>query len=117
METETLAEEKNHGTAECRQRMRTSSGSDEIKAVIASEMEKVAELLGRKASEQDTDSAIGEFEKQAAEWLDQSAAYVRQFEYDQADADIREYVKKSPGRSLLIAGGIGLIIGAILQRR
>jgi ElaB/YqjD/DUF883 family membrane-anchored ribosome-binding protein len=62
-------------------------------------------------------TTISEIGKQAAEWLDQSADYVRHFEYERVDADFRDSVKKSPGRSLLIAGGIGLIIGAILQRR
>ena len=45
-------------------------------------------------------------------------ADVRQFDYyEQAEARVREYVRQSPGRSLLIAGAVGLIIGAILRRR
>jgi ElaB/YqjD/DUF883 family membrane-anchored ribosome-binding protein len=117
METEALAGEKTQGTTDDRQRTKTERGSGEIQTVIANEMEKVAEFVGRKASDQETDSSISEIGKQAAGWLDQSADYVRQFEYDRAEADIREYVKKSPGRSLLIAGGIGLVIGVIMRRR
>jgi ElaB/YqjD/DUF883 family membrane-anchored ribosome-binding protein len=49
--------------------------------------------------------------------LDDFAEYVRQFDQKQVDTTVREYVKKSPGRSLLIAGGIGLIIGVALRRR
>jgi ElaB/YqjD/DUF883 family membrane-anchored ribosome-binding protein len=60
---------------------------------------------------------MAQYGKQASEWLNQSAEYVRQFDYERADARFREYVGQSPGRSLLIAGGVGLIIGAILRRR
>jgi ElaB/YqjD/DUF883 family membrane-anchored ribosome-binding protein len=49
--------------------------------------------------------------------LDQSAEYVRQFNFEHADAKIREYVRQSPGRSLLLAGAAGMMIGAILRRR
>jgi ElaB/YqjD/DUF883 family membrane-anchored ribosome-binding protein len=49
--------------------------------------------------------------------LYQSEQYVRRFDHTQVDAKVREYVKQSPGQSLLIAGGVGLIIGAILRRR
>jgi ElaB/YqjD/DUF883 family membrane-anchored ribosome-binding protein len=49
--------------------------------------------------------------------LDQSAEYVRQFDYEQTDARVREYVRQSPGSSLVIAGAVGLIIGVILRRR
>jgi ElaB/YqjD/DUF883 family membrane-anchored ribosome-binding protein len=49
--------------------------------------------------------------------MDHSAEYVRKFDYKKADEKIREYVKQSPGRSLLIAGAAGLILGAVLRRR
>lgn len=117
MESETSADERTQGTQDEQHKTEMSHGSGEIQAVIANEMEKVSELIGRKTSDQEADSTINEFGKQAAEWLDQSADYVRQFEYDRADADFREHVKKNPGRSLLIAGGIGLVIGVILQRK
>ena len=94
-----------------------SSGFDEVKSIVADRIHRVAEALGEKAAEQDAQSGAAQYGKQASEWLDQSAEYVRQFDYKQADASIREYVKQSPGRSLLIAGVVGLIIGAILRRR
>jgi ElaB/YqjD/DUF883 family membrane-anchored ribosome-binding protein len=49
--------------------------------------------------------------------LDQSAEYIRQFDCKPADVKIREFIRQSPGRSLLIAGAVGLIIGAIVRRR
>ena len=65
----------------------------------------------------DAQCGMAQYGKQASEWLDQSAEYVRQFDYEQTDARVREYVRQSPGRSLVIAGAVGLIIGVILRRR
>jgi ElaB/YqjD/DUF883 family membrane-anchored ribosome-binding protein len=94
-----------------------STGYESAKNIIADQLHNVAEALSEKATDQDAQSGISQYGKQASRWLDQSAEYVRQFNYEQADAKIREYVSQSPGRSLLIAGAVGMIIGAILRRR
>jgi ElaB/YqjD/DUF883 family membrane-anchored ribosome-binding protein len=94
-----------------------STGFENVKNIIADKMHNVAEALGEKATDQDAQSGKAQCGKKASEWLDQSAEYVRQFDYKQANARVREYVRQSPGRSLLIAGAVGLIIGAILRRR
>jgi len=94
-----------------------STGVENVKNIIADKLHNVAKGLGKKAADQDGKSGISQYGKQASEWLDQSAEYVRQFDYKQADGRVREYVRQSPGRSLLIAGAVGLIIGAVLRRR
>ena len=94
-----------------------ATGFENVKNIIADKVHNVAETLGEKAANQDPQSGIAQYGKQASEWLDKSAEYVRQFDYEQADARVRDYVRKSPGRSLLIAGAVGLIIGVILRRR
>ena len=94
-----------------------STGFGNVKKSIADAIHKAAEALGKKAADQDAPSGMAQYGKQASEWLDQSAEYVRQFDYEQANARVRDYVKRSPGRSLLIAGAVGLVIGAILRRR
>ncbi len=94
-----------------------STGFENVKNIIADKVHNVAEALGEKAADQDPQSGIAQYGRQASEWLDQSAEYVRQFDYGQADARVREYVRQSPGRSLLIAGAVGLVIGAFLRRR
>jgi ElaB/YqjD/DUF883 family membrane-anchored ribosome-binding protein len=94
-----------------------STGFKNAKNIIADKLHNVAEALAGKAANQDAPSGIAQCGKQASEWLDHSAEYVRQFDYKQADARVREYVRQSPGRSLLIAGAVGLIIGVILRRR
>ncbi|MHB8122156.1 MAG: hypothetical protein ACYDG4_08380 [Desulfuromonadaceae bacterium] len=95
----------------------TSTGFEKIKNIIADKLHTAAEGLGEKGADQDKGSATAKYGKQASEWLDHSAEYVRKFDYKQADAGIREYVKQSPGRSLLMAGAVGLIIGTVLRRR
>lgn len=94
-----------------------STGFKNAKNIIADKLHNVAGALSEKAANQDAPSGIAQYGKQASEWLDQSAEYVRQFNYEQSDAKVREYVRQSPGRSLLIAGAVGLIIGAIFRRR
>ena len=104
-------------TAEELQGSGKPTGFENVKNVIADKLHNVAVALGGKAADQDAQSGATHYGKHASELLDQSAEYVRQFDYEQVDARVREYVRKSPGRSLLIAGAVGLIIGAILRRR
>jgi ElaB/YqjD/DUF883 family membrane-anchored ribosome-binding protein len=95
----------------------SSTGFENVKNSIADKTHHVAGALSEKAADQEAQCGIAQYVKHASEWLDQSAEYVRQFDYEQADAGVREYVKQSPGFSLVIAGAVGLIIGAILRRR
>jgi ElaB/YqjD/DUF883 family membrane-anchored ribosome-binding protein len=94
-----------------------STGFENVKTVIADKLHKAAEAIGEKAADPDAQSGMAHYGNQVSRWLDQSAEYVRQFDYEQSDASVREYIRQSPGRSLLIAGGVGLIIGAMLRRR
>jgi len=94
-----------------------STGFENVKNIIADKLHTVAEVSGEKAADQNAQSGIAQFEKQASEWLDQSAVYVRQFDYERADTRVREYVRQNPGSSLLITGAVGLIIGALVRRR
>jgi len=94
-----------------------STGFENVKNIIADKLHDAAEAIGEKAAAQDTECGIVQCAKQASEWLEQSAGYVRQFDCKQADARVREYVRQNPGRSLMVAGGVGLIIGVICRRR
>ena len=97
-------------------RERGSCSCDELKAILADKIHKVAEALRDKAAEQDAHSGAAHYRNEASEWLEQSAEYVREFDDRQADAKFREYVKQSPERSLLIAGAVGLVIGTLWRR-
>jgi ElaB/YqjD/DUF883 family membrane-anchored ribosome-binding protein len=117
MEIDNWAGSRTGETAAENQGSGKSTGFENLKNIIADKLHYGAEVLGEKAANQEAQSGIAQYGKQASEWLDKSAEYVRQFDCEQADARVREYVGRSPGRSLLIAGGVGLIIGAILRRR
>jgi ElaB/YqjD/DUF883 family membrane-anchored ribosome-binding protein len=117
METNNWAGSRTGETAAEGQGSGKSTGFENLKNIIADKLHYGAEVLGEKAANQDAQSGKAQYGKRASELLDQSAEYVRQFDYKQADARVREYVGQSPGRSLLIAGAVGLIIGAILRRR
>ncbi len=96
------------------------SGFENIKNNIADKLHNVADALNEKVSNaaiQDEQSQVVQYEKLASEWLEHSAEYIRQFDYKQTDARLKQSIKKHPGRSLLIAGGVGLIIGAMLRHR
>jgi ElaB/YqjD/DUF883 family membrane-anchored ribosome-binding protein len=117
MGTNNLEVDKTDETAAELQGSGKSAGFENLKNMIADKLHYGAEVLGEKVADQDAQSGIAHYGKQASEWLEQSAEYVRQFDYKQADARVREYVRQSPGRSLLVAGAVGLVIGAILRRR
>lgn len=93
------------------------NGLAEVKSVLADSLHKFAEVLGETTTEPGAPSATSQYGKQAAEWLDQSAEYVRHFDHKQLDATIRDYIRQNPKRSLLVAGSVGLIIGAVWRRR
>jgi len=104
-------------TASGLQGAETSHLFENAKNIIADKLHHVAAAIDEKAAEQGPLCDMAQYGKQASAWLDQSAEYVRQFNYEHADAKIREYVRQSPGRSVVMAGAIGIIIGAILRRR
>jgi len=103
-------------TAEAFQGAGQSTGFETVKNIIADQLQNIAEALSEKTVDPDAESAMSH-ENAASAWLDQSAEYVRQFDYEQANAGVREYIGQNPGLCLLIAGGVGLIIGAVIRRR
>ena len=117
MKKNNSVDDKTEETAAESQESDKSTGFENVINCIADKLHNAAEAIGEKAADQDVQTGGNRFKKQASEWLEQSAEYVRQFDYEQADARVRECIGQNPGRSLLIAGGIGLIIGAVLRRR
>ena len=106
--TETAAEVQGSDKSNC---------FENAKNIIADKLHHVAAAISEKAADQDPACDIAQYGKQASEWLDQSAEYVREFNYEEADAKVRDYVRQSPGRSIAIAAAVGIVIGAILRRR
>ena len=109
--------DKTEETSAKSQDLKKSTGFENVKTIMADKIHKAAEALSEKTTNPDAYYGMAQYGKQASEWLEQSAEYVRQFDHNQANARVREHVGQRPGRSLLIAGGVGLIVGAILRRR
>jgi len=89
-----------------------------MKNTVADKLNTAAEALRRKTqtSRQQTDNAT-RYGKQAADWLESSADYLRGVDLDRVKKNIENSVRQNPGRTLLIAGAAGLLLGTLVRRR
>jgi ElaB/YqjD/DUF883 family membrane-anchored ribosome-binding protein len=105
-------------TAREREASRSGSTLENVKTTVADKLETAAGTLREKVGRsQDPESAIASYGNQASKWLDSSASYIREMDPERVKTDIQDQVRRNPGRSLLIAGAAGLILGALLRRR
>jgi ElaB/YqjD/DUF883 family membrane-anchored ribosome-binding protein len=94
-----------------------SSSFENIKTMIAEKLHSAAGELSQKAASSDLEPTLSNYGNELSEWLDKSADYVQQFDYERMNARIREHVTQKPGVSLLIAGAAGFILGALVRQR
>lgn len=66
---------------------------------------------------QNTIHKVNELSQRASEVFTGSADYVKNFDFDNAKKQLETRVKEKPGMSLVIAGGLGLLIGLIIKKR
>lgn len=95
-----------------------SSGAsmlDTIKETVAGKLQAAATTIQQKAGE-NQESPVAGYAGQAAGWLDDAAGYVRQVDPQKVKSDIQRQVRSNPGRSLLVAGAAGLLVGILLRR-
>lgn len=90
---------------------------DKIRDVIADTLHTTAAKLNEKAVAPDTQPGMARCAQKASDWLENSSERVREFDSARTDARIRDYVSLNPGRSLLMAGAAGLVVGILLKRR
>ena len=93
------------------------SSIEKIRDAIADTLQNTAAKLNEKADAPDAQPSMARYAKQASDWLENSAESVRGFNYEETDSKIRSYVNLNPGRSLLMAGAAGLVVGILLRRR
>lgn len=104
--------------AESDAQRRGTTGLDQIKSTIADKLRSAAGALHEKTAQAgDQSQGVSQYGRQAADWLDRSADYVQEFNPQQLKSNVEEQVRRNPGRSLLIAGAAGLVLGALLRRR
>ena len=91
-----------------------NSTLDNIKNTVAEKLKTASEALKGRAGQ---NTAVSGYAHQASGWLAGASDYVRDMEPSQVKTDIQRQVKSNPGRSLIIAGAAGLLLGALLRRR
>jgi ElaB/YqjD/DUF883 family membrane-anchored ribosome-binding protein len=95
-----------------------SSALQQIKSTAVDNLNSVADAL-RKRSVHAGGEAEGRpgLEQKAADFLNRSADYLNDLNADKFKTDVKNQVHDHPGRTLLIAGAVGVMLGAILRRR
>jgi hypothetical protein len=89
-----------------------------LKTAVSNSVRNAAGSLARVANQTDLQEAgVSRYGAQAAAWLNRSADYIEEFEPQQTVTQLKQEVQRNPGRSLLIAGAAGLILGALFRRR
>ena len=92
-----------------------NSALDRVKETVAEKLHAAAGAIHQRA-EQNQENAASAYAGQAAAWLDSASDYVRDVDQQKIKADLRNQVRRNPGRSLLVAGAAGLVLGILLRR-
>lgn len=93
------------------------ANADRIQARIADKLHRAAETWFGKTEDNQTPGEAAKLREQANTWLHGSAGYIERMEPEKIKADITDQVRRNPGKSLLVAGAAGLILGAIFRRK
>lgn len=91
--------------------------ADRIQNRVADKLRQTAETLFGKTEDAAPLHGASDIKARAGSWLSQSADYIEQMEPEKLKTDISNQVRRNPGKSLLVAGAAGLILGAIFRRR
>ena len=96
-------------------RSELTSGGSTLKDTVADKLHAAAGIIQEKAG-QNQNTTISSYAGQAANWLDDAAEYVREADPQRVKSDVQSQVRRNPGRSLLVAGAAGLLLGFLLRR-
>ena len=101
-----------------------AKGVEQARAVVSEKLGVAREKLGEASQAagkklQEVKGQAGQAtqvaREKAAEGLKQGYDRVRK-DFDDLNADVNTYVKDNPGRSVLIAAGIGFLVGMLIRR-
>jgi ElaB/YqjD/DUF883 family membrane-anchored ribosome-binding protein len=91
---------------------------DRVKGAAAQALHAAADMLRHRAEGASGQfSALTNYGQQASDFLARSAQFVQEVDVERVKRQIEDAVRRNPGRSLLIAGTVGLLLGATLRRR
>jgi len=96
---------------------RSQVGIEKMKNTVAEKLNTAAEALRRKSNGPQQNNNTTRYGKQAADWLESSADYLKGLDIDRMKKSIQNSVRQNPGRTLLIAGAAGLLLGTLVRRR
>ena len=97
---------------------RESSNLDKVKTTISNKLHNAAEALRQKSqSFSGKNRDVANYGNQTADWLNRSADYIEDIDPQKLKGDFEKQVRQNPGRSLLIAAGVGLVLGSLFRRR
>ena len=96
---------------------RSQMGIEKMKNTVAGKLSAAAEALRRKSDGTQQNNNTTRYGKQAADWLESSADYLKGLDVDRVKTNIEKSVRQNPGRTLLIAGAAGLLLGTLVRRR
>lgn len=113
-DTESLAAQTNPSRFGSQQQG-NNSNLDTLKETVAEKLHAAADVIQDKVR-QNPNSPVSSYASQTAGFLDGAADYVRQVDPEQVKSDIRNQVRQNPGKSLLIAGAVGLLLGVLVRR-
>jgi ElaB/YqjD/DUF883 family membrane-anchored ribosome-binding protein len=91
------------------------SGIVSFKETVAGKLHAAADAIQDRAK-QNAGHPMSSYARQAADFLDGAAGYVQRVDPEQVKSDIRNQVRQNPGKSLLIAGAVGLLVGVLVRR-
>ena len=95
----------------------SASTLDQLKGTVADKLKSASSALKQKASQAEPNSSVANYADKASGWLGNASDYVREMNPSQVKTDLQRQVRNNPGRTLLIAGAAGLLLGALLRRR
>lgn len=93
------------------------SALGQIKNTVAQKLADAADALHHHSTRAERPTELSRLGQQAAGWLERSADYVSEMEPQKLKDDLAMQVRRNPGRSLLVVGAAGLILGKLLRRR
>jgi len=97
---------------------RQPAAFDKVKSSITHKLQDAADALREKSQGMSgSNQQVANYGNQAADWLNRSANYIEEINPQQLKTDVENQVRHNPGRSLLVAAGVGLVLGALLRRR
>ena len=115
---EDLPGEAQNLTSSVREAGRTLQNKiDENRAPAAEKLQNAASALHQKADSLPGGEAVSGLVHSAAEGMETTADYVREHDLQDMAADVKHFVRKYPGQSLLAAVTAGFLLGRTFRRR